>query len=52
MRVGELKRQIEEWSENDEVEVVLDTEDGNFGIASVYTEGGRLVISTGDPEEE
>lgn len=52
MRVGELKKLIEEWSENDEIEVALDTEDGYFGVASVQEEAGRLVISAGDSEEE
>lgn len=55
MRYGQLTDQVSEATDGSpdaEMEVMLDTDDGYFGVASVRMEDGRLIISAGDPEDE
>lgn len=55
MKLGTLKGAIErfelELEVTDETEVVLDTEEGVYGISSVTMQDDRLIVSAGDLED-
>jgi hypothetical protein len=52
MTIGQLKMQIEQAGLSDEDEVILDTDDGRYGIAELMPEENVLLIQSGDYIEE